>query len=170
MKKAIEANIEIIDRCLAIINVLPLKDFVKPCSVILDETIGRHFRHIIEFYISLLKDINTGIVSYDSRERNKQLETEIKIVSEKLKQIKMKLSGLSTDQKILLKYNLFTDSNYLQTAESTLKRELIFLHDHTIHHLFMIRIASENLSVKNLLNIDDLGINPSTLRSRKCAL
>ena len=60
-----------------------------------NETIGRHVRHIIDFYLCFIKGIQNRTINYDKRERNKKVENnneyaikKILIIIELLKNIK----------------------------------------------------------------------------------
>ena len=51
-------------------------------SVILSgASIGQHVRHILEFYLSLIGSLENGIVNYDKRKRDIQLESNSQFAS-----------------------------------------------------------------------------------------
>jgi len=168
MKKLIQANLDLLNWCTDILDGLNQEQFNKCSSVILDETIGKHFRHIIEFYLSLCNSTEMKVINYDDRERNELLETDIHFAKAKLKQIKISLSEFKKDENLTVKVNLSLEDSHWQKTGSSIKRELSYLHDHTVHHLFMIRIVLEHERI-NLPNMKNLGMNSSTLRSRACA-
>ena len=169
MRKVISANLNMLNRCTEILDSLHQELFIKSIPAILNETVGRHFRHIIEFYLALFIVNEKSPLNYDARERNLQLETDVQLAYVKLEMIKNQLSEISTDGYLIIKFNPFSDQDYWETADSTLKRELLYLYDHTVHHLFMIRLAMDHFDI-TFPEMDDLGINPSTLRNRACVL
>lgn len=168
MKRIIQANLDLLNWCTDILDGLNQEQYNNSSSVILGETIGKHFRHIIEFYLTLGKYTEMKVINYDDRERNELLETDIHFAKAKLEQIKISLSEITPDDNLTVKFNLSIDDSKWQEAGSSVKREFAYLHDHTVHHLFMIRIALEQDGVK-LPKMSNLGINSSTLRSRACA-
>ena len=51
------------------------EQYSRPSDMLSGASIGQHFRHILEFYYCLIEALDTGMVNYDNRKRNKQIET-----------------------------------------------------------------------------------------------
>ena len=70
-----------LNELLELIHQLSDEDYTKPCEALSNATIGEHTRHIIEMFQCLENQYVNGVVDYDKRERNLQIQTEAKIAS-----------------------------------------------------------------------------------------
>lgn len=123
-------------------------------------SIGQHTRHIIEFYQILLEAAGKGYLNYDERNRDIYTETSVKTASEKIKEILIKISDISDPGKILIRTSCLNDS-----LESTFSRELLYVYEHGIHHMAILKMASLDPEIR--LNIpSQFGIADSTLEYR----
>ena len=50
-------------------------EYANPCTELSNASIGEHTRHIIEMFLCLENQYQSGIVNYDKRERNIQIQT-----------------------------------------------------------------------------------------------
>lgn len=102
-------------------------------------SIGAHVRHIIEHYLSVLN--GTTFIDYDKRNRDKRVETCAKAASDGLALVVAKLDALDSDQacQVASSSNIYAPAT---ATESSLARELSFLHSHTIHHMAIIRLLA----------------------------
>jgi len=112
-------------------------------------TVGAHVRHVIEHYQSLLNA--NGTIDYDNRPRNTLIETDKSEAISALNTITLKLNHINTDKQV----NVLCSTNLLITATNTLsslRRELVFVHSHTTHHMAIIRILA--LTMKLPISLD----------------
>lgn len=126
-------------------------------------TLGQHFRHILEFFQCLEKGISTGMIDYAARERNLLYEDNPGVA----------LSAFETFAEALPLLNL--SENVEVRAEfggaerpcypSTVGRELMFVYDHAIHHLAIIKIGLR-CQFPHVQSDKDLGVSPSTIKAR----
>jgi len=146
-----------------VIGQLSPLNFSKPLSVLSNSTIGQHTRHSIEMFQCLLKGYESGEFSYDNRERNLQLETDIAFAQQHLKLI---CSEINLPNKSLNStYNL---GESIIQVETNFFRELVFNLEHCIHHNALIRIGVNDIS--DFAMPEHFGVAPSTLEYRKtCA-
>ena len=133
MKSAIKP---IFEHLYLYLDALTANEYSTKLSVLMHSSIGQHTRHILEFFSCFLAQKHTQIVNYDLRERNILLETDPDFATETLKQIEAAIANLSVNQSILLQ-TLYQE----QAVTSTIERELVYLLEHTIHHLAMVRIG-----------------------------
>ena len=135
-------------------------DFSKPLPVLSNSTIGQHTRHSIEMFQCLLKGYDSGEFSYDNRERNLLLETDIAFAQHHLKMI---CSEINLPNKSLTStYNL---GESIVQVETNFFRELVFNLEHCIHHNALIRIGVNTIS--NIAMSEHFGVAPSTMEYRK---
>lgn len=137
--------------------------YVAPQMILNGATIGQHFRHILEFYISLEKGLQNGIVSFDDRERNVLIETDVEYAMERINKLINFIENIEGDRSIQLKANYATSSEDTSFIQSSLYRELAYTMDHTIHHLAIVKIALSN-DLERLGIGENFGVAPSTVR------
>lgn len=133
-------------------------------------SIGQHVRHILEFYTGLFAAKNTGIVNYDSRKRNLQLETDVVFAQNQIDEIITQLSTLETNKPIILEGNYAYTNHENTSISSTFGRELAYCLEHSIHHQALIKIGLKELNIESIIN-DSFGVAPATIRYRneECA-
>ncbi len=132
-----------------------------------NSTIGAHTRHIIEFYqefIPLLNDATQDELSYDNRKRDLLLEHSKDKASEALEAINNAFEHTEfTNRTITLACISQPDAPPCQ-METNLERELMFLLDHSNHHMAIIKMLAENCDI----SFDDsFGVAGATLVYQK---
>jgi hypothetical protein len=146
-----------------VIGQLNSSEFSAPLSVLNNSSIGQHTRHSIEMFQCLLKGYDGGRFSYDDRQRDLQLETDIAFAQN---QIKLICIEMNLPNKALTSTYKLGDS--IVEVETNFFRELVFNLEHCIHHNALIRIgvnASTDIPMS-----DHFGVAPSTMEYRKsCA-
>jgi hypothetical protein len=143
-----------------VIGQLNSTDFSKPLSVLSNASIGQHTRHTIELFQCLLKGYDSGEFSYDNRERNLLLETDVSFAQHHLKLI---CSEINLPNKSLTStYNL---GESIVQVETNFFRELVFNLEHCIHHNALIRIGVNDIS--DVAMSEHFGVAPSTMEYRK---
>ncbi len=137
--------------------------YTNPCSELSSASIGEHTRHIIEMFQCLENQYQSGLVNYDIRERNKQIQNDTDFAISQINLIKINLEKENKKielQQIIDGEEIFIESNY--------NRELLYNLEHCIHHQALIKVAilmSENLNVDA-----NFGVARSTIEYRnKCA-
>jgi len=163
MKHIKAQNVKLLLSINDVIATLSAKQYAQSCNVIFDGTVGQHFRHIIEFYQSIL-ETNGSEICYDNRKRNLELEMNpnfaITVISRAISQIEY----ITSDCNIQLKGNFSeTDDSAFQSINTSLERELAYAFDHAVHHLALCKIALKQMGIAVQ---KDLGVAPSTLRQR----
>lgn len=131
-----------------------------------DETkpsIGKHVRHILEFYLEYIRYIespSTGPLCYDSRKRDLVLETSLSEVLKTIDFIEQYLATSPLGEKDIQLSVIVQPNLPPQLLSSTLQRELMYLLDHTIHHMALIKMLAEFWGVDLPKNF---GLAPSTI-------
>ena len=139
------------------------EQYMAPQGILNGATVGQHFRHILEFYICLKKGSELGIVSYDERERNVLIETDIEYATIKIDDIIGFIENIDVQRLIKMKANYAISAEESTLIESSILRELAYALDHTIHHLAIIKIALST-QLDELGISEDFGVAPSTVR------
>lgn len=141
-----------------ILHQLSDKDYTQPLEILNGQTIGKHVRHIVEFYQCLVESDLT--ISYDERKRNILLETSTDYAISIIELIINKIDNLAFNQVVILKQLVNDEIFHVNT---TIGRELIYCIDHNIHHLAIIKIALD-ANFPTIILPKDFGIAYSTIK------
>ncbi len=162
--KLITDNIDLLKDIKKLFGELPGMVYQKEQSILNGATPGQHFRHILEFYICLIKGVSKGEICYDERERNELIESRVNYAANIIDEIIHYLSTVEQDKNLVLRSNYSTSSEDSEMIPTSLHRELAYALDHTVHHLALVKIA---LSAENITVHPNFGVAPSTIRHRQ---
>lgn len=163
MKKIAQENLKQLEQLL---KKMKLEDYMSQPEILSGASIGQHIRHILEFYSLMLSGVKLGLISYDTRERDKSIETDIEYARKTIVDISLGLSSLNEQGSLIIKGDFSLDGNSQTSIESSISRELVYCVEHSIHHQAMIKAGLIALEISNLAN-EDFGVAYSTLRYRK---
>lgn len=135
-------------------------DYAKPCEALSGSSIGEHTRHILEMFECLEKSYDSGILNYDRRERNIQIQTETDYAKQRIFEVKR---DLKSENKILY-LEQFIDGLTMR-IQSNYYRELLYNLEHCVHHQALIKVAV--LQYKNVMMNENFGVARSTIEYRK---
>lgn len=123
-------------------------------------SIGGHFRHNLDFTDSFLNGIENGRIDYSRRERDVRTEEDRGYAIGRFELTIRRLRGLTPDligQKVWVRSETCTEIWH----ESSIARELEFLHSHTVHHHALV---VEKLAFFGVRASENFGVAPSTLK------
>ncbi len=140
------ASTTILEQLFDLLNQLDSAQFSASLPVLNGSSIGQHVRHVIEFYQCLMSGIEHGVIDYDARQRNLELETSLAFSLDTLKAIIETIESLENpSQPLLLAVSYQPDKQ--EFIDTTLIREMVYMIEHSIHHYALIRIGiQENFS------------------------
>lgn len=148
------------------LNQLSNDEYVRPSKILLNATIGQHVRHIIELFQCLEKGYEAGMVNYEKRKRDYQIETNKELASALLKEIYDQVD--KPNKEIVLEAEDYCDAAEIISIPSNYFRELVYNIEHTIHHMALIRVGVNEVSSIKLP--DEFGVAYSTVKYRQqCA-
>ena len=122
----------------AILDQLHEADYNKSIAVINGSTLGKHTRHILEFYNCLFVENEDCTICYDDRKRDSLLEENIRFASEFIIELLDKIEKVEINKRVLLRIKYAETETII---ESSLFREITYNIEHTVHHLALMRIA-----------------------------
>ncbi len=162
----IEGNRQIINQISGLLSELDNEIYTRPIEIFKGASVGQHFRHIADFYLCLLKGVKNGVTDYALRERDARIETDSHYALEIFTQISNAIAHISENLSLRVLGD-FSGKTYdpRPLLESSAGRELMFAHDHAVHHLAMIKIGIE-VAAPHISISDDLGVAPSTMKYR----
>ncbi len=109
------------------------------------DPIGRHVRHVLEHYESLLQ-CSGGRIDYETRARDPEVETDPRVASERIARLRERLAALPETQgpaSVRVRYTSADDKRAPCEIESTLERECHFVLSHTVHHMALIALLAQ---------------------------
>ena len=161
-------------KTIAIENLNQIKDLLHRISkrnynekseVLSGASIGQHIRHILEFYILFVSGSVTGVINYDKRKRDIQLETEPAYALSVIKNISDSLYALELNKAVSFESEFTKDDSKNSHIASSSSRELAYCIEHSIHHMALIKAGLIDLGLHDHTT-RDFGVAYSTLRYR----
>ena len=148
------------------LNQLSDDEYRQPSKILFNASIGQHVRHIIELFLCLEKGYETGVVNYEKRKRDYQIETNKDFAIQLLKDIYHRLERPNAD--LVMEAEEYENSTGVVAIPSNYYREIAYNLEHTIHHMALIRVGINEVSVIELPQ--DFGVAYSTIKYRQqCA-
>jgi hypothetical protein len=145
---AIEGCITALRRCEAVLDALePGHYSMAPEG---HGSVGAQVRHCIDHFSCFLHGVDSGVVDYDARERDVNLETDKALARSAITSIMESVIAMSAtplDTAITVKLIAAADGPPISAA-STLERELVFLSSHTIHHVAIMCLVAERVGAR----------------------
>ncbi|WNM20081.1 DinB family protein [Flavobacterium capsici] len=149
-----------LNELLDLVNQLSNEIYSKPCEALSNATIGEHTRHIIEMFQCLENQYENGVVDYDKRERNFQIQTDAKFASNAIVTILNEIDKPNKE----LSLEQCVDGEIL-LIQSNYKRELLYNLEHCIHHQALIKVALLHYGITSVN--ENFGVARSTIEYRK---
>jgi uncharacterized damage-inducible protein DinB len=127
-----------------------------------ESCLGKHMRHILDHYLCFMRDLADGVIDYEQRNRDSQLETDKDYALTVIAKITTFLETLSASKDAPLQVLLCSDVEFPEgeATHSTVRRELQFLQGHTVHHYASIATMLRFYGVDTAR---EFGVAPSTL-------
>lgn len=163
--QAISAISSIVEQANHVLSQLEPYDYRRQLPEFEGSTLGQHFRHILEFFQCLEKGVNgSGTIDYASRERNLLYEDSPMVTAAAFSAFAEILPFLDVEKQVEVRAEFGGDERPGYT--STVGRELLFVYDHAIHHLAIIKIGLY-CHFPQVQTDKDLGLSPSTIKARR---
>jgi len=158
------ANIAFLEQGIDLLAGLTNELYVRTRPPAFGSAVGPHMRHNLDHYVCFLNGWRAGEVDYDSRERDRQVETDRDYCGAQIQTIIQGLREVSDEdgeRRIRVKMDEGGPAPELQWSHTTVKRELQFLVSHTVHHYALIAVL---LKLEGKALPAGFGVAPSTLR------
>ncbi|MGM0543421.1 MAG: DinB family protein [Pseudomonadota bacterium] len=165
----IDENLQTLAQLAQLLGRVSAKDYQRPLGAKGTQSLGKHVRHILEHYQTLLDACATaptqGVFDYEQRPREAALETRPGYAGEHVEALQAGLKTLATmphDAALTLSYPFEVgDADDSVALPTSLGRELAFLTSHSIHHMALLGLLCEQLGIALP---EHFGVHPSTLR------
>jgi len=163
LQRAILYNLEELQTSL---NLLSDEEYSLPMELLSGSTMGQHYRHLIEFLICLKDAQLDGIVDYDARRRDIDLETSRLNAIEKISSLMHWIDNISANRPLLLEVSYGYDQPVPTQLNTDLYREFAYNLEHCVHHMALIKIGFRQLKKHDQLSTH-FGVASSTTRHQQ---
>lgn len=154
----------IFDQLLELLDQLSDEQYVQTPEIFFGASVGKHYRHIIEFFQSVSLADQTESICYDNRLRDPRIETNRSFAKELLADLRGELAELDNEKRLTLIGDLGTADDSMNSFMLTsLFREFHYAVEHAIHHMAIIKMGVKS-TFPEVSMPSDFGVAPSTLR------
>ena len=162
--QAINAILAVVQQINHVLAQLEPHEYRRQLPEFEGSTLGQHFRHILEFFQCLEQGTCSGTVDYAARERNLLYEDSPNIAAAAFETFADALPSLKVFANVEVRAEFGEQER--PAYPSTVGRELLFVYDHAIHHLAIIKIGLL-CQFPHVRADRDLGVSPSTIKARE---
>jgi hypothetical protein len=136
LERLLGFNQQVLDQALAVVG-----GHAAPGAPPFAEPVGAHVRHVVEHYEALVRGLPLGVVDYDGRPRDRQLEASPGLAQDRLLGLRQVLGQWTTDMldrpvQVLGQGGVTGDFDF--SVASSVGRELAFLASHAVHHFALL--------------------------------
>ena len=156
----------ILTQMASVIENIDDNNFVKSCASLSGSTIGQHCRHAIEFFECLAKGFEEGVICYDNRDHDRNIETSRVLALEVISRIKSFVKSSRLERQLTLEVSYDSQNREVQKVASNMARELVYNIEHVVHHMALVKIGLKEL-LPDLDLPDDFGVAVSTIRYQR---
>ena len=135
------------------------EEYNYPHAILGYATIGEHMRHIIEFLGTIVTNYENGIINYNKRKRDINIQTNKSEAIKLLLKYQFELD--KPNKSLYLEHYCSSSTKVIQTNYF---RELLYNLEHSIHHQALIKIALHNSY--HITIPESFGVAHSTLEFR----
>ena len=161
----LQATESVFNQLSSLLIQLKNSQYSAPLEALNNNSIGKHVRHIIEFYQYLIESNNEGrILDYDNRKRNQVYENHTDEAIVAFQNIMERLNDVKNCSRIIkLKFLACPDEGNKIELNSSIERELAYNLEHSIHHMAIIAIIIK-LHYPEIKLEKKIGVAPSTIK------
>lgn len=161
-----QACVKILFQLVELVKKIDPTDFSKPSTALSNSTVGQHLRHTLEFFFCLEKGFEKGIINYDKRAHDKQIETDKYAAIDALHRMVDFVSKIPLNKSLMLEVGYDTSSEDIVTIETNSTRELVYNIEHAVHHMAIMKIGVREVAPYITLPFD-FGVAASTIRYKE---
>ena len=161
-KTLLQTNVDALNEGAALLALLKPEQYTLGFKPAFHSTIGAHFRHVLEHYRCFIKQLDSGSICYDKRDRDQLLECDFDYANRAIEELKESLIDLESQD--LNRVCQLDDQQSQGTVDTTIYRELLFLQSHTMHHYAIIGAMTRSFGARPA---DDFGVAIATREHNK---
>lgn len=157
----------ILNQIIDLITQLNPSEYSAQLDMLNGNSIGKHVRHVLEFFELLVEGSAKGIINYDKRKHTLLYETDTQAALAKIESlINEGIEEIPFDQDVILEVSYTKFDAEPIKIKSSIERELAYNIEHAIHHMAIMKIAAQTVFPKVKLP-ENFGVAYSTIRYLK---
>ena len=157
----------VIDQIRIILDLLSDDIYAQNLEIFNGSTIGKHIRHMYDFYYTVVRAEGLGELDYALRDRDPTIECFTESAKEKFSALYAEIDNLNEDEIIDIVSEFDTSQSTLRKrVKSSVGRELMYAYDHAVHHLAIVKMGITS-SFPEITIDADLGVAPSTIKHNR---
>jgi uncharacterized damage-inducible protein DinB len=141
-------------------------EYTSELDLLNGNTIGKHVRHILEFFGLLVEGASAGIINYDKRKHEPLFETNTAATLKRIEELMDLVGQLHTGNEVYLEVSYAKSDADSVKIKSSVERELAYNIEHSIHHMAIIKIAIQTV-FPNIQVAENFGVAYSTVRYQR---
>ena len=161
-----ETGRDILIQLLDLTEKLESDEYSEELDILDGNSIGKHIRHVIEFFELLIEGANTGFINYDKRNHEPIYEQDLSEANRKISTLIEQLKKFKGKEDLVLEVSYAASGREVFRIMSSGERELAYNIEHAIHHMAIIKIVINTLFPNIKLPIN-FGIAYSTVRFQR---
>lgn len=158
-----KACIEILEQLINLVQDLTQTEYCESLIILNGNTVGKHIRHVIEFYELLMNSYHTGKLNYDQRRHNEQLAQNPAMAVARLTQLIDAVANTGLSRSLLLEASFSGDEEEIIQCPTNYYRELLYNIEHTVHHMAIIKITVRE-AFPHIILPEQFGVASATIR------
>jgi hypothetical protein len=149
-----------------LLETISSEQYSSSSEILSGASIGQHVRHILEMFQCLDQGYVSGLVNYESRKRERRIETDIQYALDIMSEITSALAR--PDKSLKLEAGYHEAGGAVVQIDTNYQRELMYNLEHTVHHMALIRVGIHAFTDIQLP--ENFGVAASTIKYRQaCA-
>lgn len=158
-----QACTQILNQLVSLVSEIDPLDYNRPSNALSNSTIGQHLRHTLEFFLCFEQGFYSGVINYDKRAHDKQIETDRNTALATLTRIAVFVGSVTEDKSLRLEVGYDQSMDEFITVDSNVLRELVYNIEHAVHHMAIMKIGIREVAPYISLP-PDFGVAASTVR------
>lgn len=162
-RRILAAAADILAQGELLLGSLSRADYARKIPVAFNGSIGGHYRHCLDHFLSLLGGLEENFVDYDHRQRDPRIESDPEFALNLTRELRATLEQMdpgTLEVPVAARCEVSYDHGDSPVTRSTLGRELVYAIAHGIHHYALISVMARLVEAKLPPHF---GVAPSTV-------
>jgi uncharacterized damage-inducible protein DinB len=162
----ITTSLHILNQLKDLATQLSDEEFSAELDLLQANSVGKHMRHIVEFFDLLVHSDHSTPINYDQRKHDPILEADRSKMIAKIEAIQELLQSIEMGSDLELELSYTDSGSDTVVLRSSVDRELAYNIEHAIHHMAIMKMALVTVFPRIRLD-NSFGIAYSTMRYQK---
>lgn len=161
--RIVAAAIAILTQGESLLRTVTVDTYTRRVPSAFNARIGEHYRHCLDHFTSLVRGVTSGVINYDSRERDPRVESDLAVALDRTAELRSEIGQLSPAtwmSTTFVQCEVSYGASASPLTHSTLLRELVYVIAHSIHHYALIATMCRLMECRVP---EDFGFAPSTV-------